>query len=67
MNKDLQLIQNARNDFNRFLEEVELTDSQVWVLTSRTDDRMPMPEDVVLVQVKPSRIHGHGYSLRKRP
>lgn len=30
MNKDLQLIQNARDDFSRFLNEVELTDSQVW-------------------------------------
>ena len=60
MNKDLQRIQNARDDFNRFLDEVELTNSQVWLLTSRTDDRMPMPEDVELVQVKPSLIHGLG-------
>ena len=60
MNRDLQLIQNARDDFSKFLDEVELTDSQVWILTSRTDDRIPMPEDVELVQVKPSLIHGLG-------
>jgi hypothetical protein len=60
MNRDLQLIQNAREDFSRFLDEVELTDSEVWILTSRTDDRIPMPEDVELIQVKPSLIHGLG-------
>ena len=60
MNTDLQLIQNARDDFSRFLDEVELTDSEVWILTSRTDDRIPMPEVVKLVHVKPSLIHGLG-------